>query len=72
MGICTQRCLYARESIEKIGQANVTEASLLAFMKDYPSNNKYSIYNTIMKPSMSLKKSLYETSLIENDGDAII
>ena len=71
-GICTQRCQYPKEALKALGRDNLTPEALINMLKQYPSNNKYSIYNAIMMPSMASDQSIFKTELISNDGDAII
>ena len=55
-----------------MGRENLNPSNLINILKQYPSNNKYSIYNVLMMPSKSNQESIYLTELISNDGDAII
>ena len=71
-GICTERCQYPREALPALGRENLTPSNLINILKQYPSNNKYSIYNVLMMPSKSSDDSIYLTELISNDGDVKI
>jgi hypothetical protein len=71
-GICTERCQYPREALPALGRENLNPSNLINILKQYPSNNKYSIYNVLMMPSKSSEESIYLTELISNDGDAVI
>ena len=68
LGVCTIRCTYVRESLDKIGRENVDPEQLRNIMLQWPSNNQHSIYNTLMIP----EKGFFEAQTIENDKPAPI
>jgi N-acylethanolamine-hydrolysing acid amidase len=47
-GVCTIRCSYVKEGMDKIGRDNFTADQLVYMLKQWPSNNDHSIYNALM------------------------
>ena len=67
-GVCTIRCSYVRDTMNSIGQANINGEAMVNMLKEWPSNNEHSIYNTLMINS----EQIFETQLIANDKPAPI
>ena len=67
-GVCTIRCSYVKDTLNKIGHANFTGEALVNILTQWPSNNEHSIYNVLMINSQNV----FDAQLIENDKPAPI
>jgi len=67
-GVCTIRCSYVRETMDSIGQANITGEKMVNMLKEWPSNNEHSIYNVLMINS----EQVFDAQLIASDKPAPI
>ena len=67
-GVCTLRCSYVHESMDKIGSENITPEKLVNILSAWPSNNEHSIYNALMINALDV----FDAKLIANDQPAPI